>query len=67
MAPKKFSTTELLDYFLSHIRQTGSTTGMKTKAATHFGVTKQTISNALAYLRREKSLGRDVFRRWRDS
>ncbi len=67
MSAKKFSVNELLDYFLSHIRQNGSTVGMKAKAAKHFGVDCRTISRALDELRRQKRLGRDVFRRWRDS
>lgn len=67
MSRKKFSTTELLDYFLAHIRHNGSPTGMKAKAAQHFGVDRCTISRALSDLRRERRLGRDVFRRWRDS
>ena len=59
--------TDLLDFFLAHIRQNGSTVGMKSAAAKHFGVDRRTISNALAELRRDKRLGRDVYRKWSDS
>ncbi|MCH8851129.1 MAG: hypothetical protein IID41_00590 [Planctomycetes bacterium] len=67
MPSHKVSTVPLLDYFISYIRATGTAVGMKAAAADHFEVDRSTISNALTHLRREKRLGRDVFRKWRDS
>lgn len=67
MGTKKLIDTALLDYLLAHISQNSSTVGMKSAAAKHFGVDRCTITRALSELRRQKRLGRDVFRKWRDS
>ena len=67
MASNKFTTTELLDFFCEFIKQSNGTVGMKGSAAEHFGCDKKTVTRALSDLRREKRLGRDVFRKWRDS
>ncbi len=67
MAQKKVSTTELLDYLLYLVRQNDDSEGMMAKAAKHFGVSTRTITRVLDGLRRDKLVGRGVYRRWRNS
>jgi len=67
MARNKFSLPELLDYLVSYIHAHGSPTGMKQAAAAHFDCDRRTITRALDELRRQKRLGRDAYRKWRNS
>ena len=67
MAHRKFTTEDLLDFFCEYIKQSNGTVGMKAKAAQFFGVDRKTITLRLNDMRQQRRLGRDVFRRWRDS
>ncbi|MCH8854238.1 MAG: hypothetical protein IID41_16540 [Planctomycetes bacterium] len=67
MQYQKFSIENLLDFCCEFINQSHKAHGMVDAASQYFDCDRKTISRALNDLRRQKRLGRDVFRQWRDS
>ena len=57
---------ELIEFFVSYVRQHGTAQGLRAAAAARYGVDRQTVGRWLARLRQRRLIGRDVFRRWRD-
>ncbi len=60
------SDTELVQFFVSYVREHGTARGVRAAAAARWHVDRQTIGRWLADLRQKRKIGRGVYRVWRD-